>query len=248
MENVNDKYFDGEYKDLWKAFIPDELTVKEVEFIYTYFALEPGKKVLDLMCGYGRHAIALAKRKINVTAVDNLEAYIDEIKKEAKESDLPINALTANVKEYHDQDNYYDLVLCMGNSFNFFEPVDANKVLASIHSQLTKGGNLLINSWSIAEIAIRQFQEKTWNTVNDKKYIIQSQYLFNPTRIEFEHLILSNNGDQEIKVGIDYIYSLSEMERMIRDAGFLLKEVFSIPGKKKFRMGDPRAYFVASKP
>ena len=29
-----------------------------------YFNLQPESKVLDLMCGYGRHAIALAKKGI----------------------------------------------------------------------------------------------------------------------------------------------------------------------------------------
>ena len=49
-----------------------------------YFNLQPGSKVLDLMCGYGRHAIALAKKGIEVTAIDNLEEYINEIKDTAE--------------------------------------------------------------------------------------------------------------------------------------------------------------------
>ena len=56
MSNINNTYFDGYYKEIWKAIIPDELTVKEVDFILPYFNLQPGSKVLDLMCGYGRHA------------------------------------------------------------------------------------------------------------------------------------------------------------------------------------------------
>ncbi|HKB43030.1 MAG TPA: hypothetical protein VKC90_01525, partial [Chitinophagaceae bacterium] len=64
MDNINDTYFDGYYKEIWRAMIPDELTRKEIEFIVPYFNLQPGSKVLDLMCGYGRHAIALAKKDI----------------------------------------------------------------------------------------------------------------------------------------------------------------------------------------
>ncbi len=79
MSNINDTYFDGYYKDIWRSIIPEELTVKEVDFMQQYFNLDTGSKVLDLMCGYGRHAIALAKKGIPVTAVDILDEYIDEI-------------------------------------------------------------------------------------------------------------------------------------------------------------------------
>ena len=50
MPNINDTYFDGYYKEIWRSLIPDELTVKEVDFMWLYFNLQPGNKVLDLMC------------------------------------------------------------------------------------------------------------------------------------------------------------------------------------------------------
>ena len=76
MENVNNTYFDGYYKEIWRSYIPPELTVKETDFMIRHFNLQPGNKVLDIMCGYGRHAIALAEKGISVTAVDNLSEYI----------------------------------------------------------------------------------------------------------------------------------------------------------------------------
>ena len=79
MENINNSYFDGYYKDIWRTLIPSELTVKETDFMLQYFSLQPGNKVLDLMCGYGRHAISLAEKGIEITAVDNLDEYITEI-------------------------------------------------------------------------------------------------------------------------------------------------------------------------
>jgi len=46
---------------------------------------------------------------------------------------------------------------------------------------------------------------------------------------------------------VDYIYSMNEIEAMLNQAGLLLKEVYSIPGRKKFTLGEPRAYLVAVK-
>jgi len=246
MENVNDSYFDGYYKEMWRTIIPEELTIKEVDFILSYFNLQPRSKVLDLMCGYGRHAIALAKKGISVTAVDNLDDYIKEIKQTAENENLPINAIKSGVLEYKTDDKF-DLVLCMGNSLNFFNPDDTSLILSKIFSYLKSNGHLLINTWSLAEIAIKQFKDKQWSQVGDMKYVVGSKYLFHPTRIESEHLIITPDGKTETKTAIDYIFSVAEMESILNKAGLTLKEIYSIPGRKKFTLGEPRAYIVAGK-
>lgn len=246
MENVNDSYFDGYYKDIWRSLIPAELTPKETDFMLQYFNLQPGNKVLDLMCGYGRHALALAKKGIQVTAVDNLGDYIHELRETAKKESLPVKVVKADVIQYQPGD-VFDLVLCMGNSLNFFTPEEAQKLLSSVFSCLKKGGYLLINTWSLAEIAINSFKEKSWSSINGLKFLADSKYLFHPTRIETETIIISKDGTTETKKAIDYIFSVAEMEAMLNMAGFSMKEIYSIPGKKKFTLGEPRAYIVAEK-
>ena len=93
MSNINDTFFDGYYKDIWKAIIPEELTNRESDFLINYFNLKAGNRVLDLMCGYGRHALALGRKGIAITAVDNLAAYISEIDLLAQKENLPIKAI-----------------------------------------------------------------------------------------------------------------------------------------------------------
>lgn len=246
MPNINDTYFDGAYKEIWRTIIPVELTVKEVDFMLPYFNLQPGSKVLDLMCGYGRHALALARKGVAVTAVDNLQDYITEIQQTTTKENLSVKAVKASATDYKG-DDIFDLIICMGNSLQFFNADDTIKLLRNIAAQLKGGGHLLINSWSIAEIAIKNFTGKSWSYVGDLKFLTDSKYLFHPTRIETETIIISPDGSTEEKMGIDYIFSINEMEAMLKAAGLVLKEVYSIPGKKKFTLGEPRAYLVAEK-
>ena len=246
MNNINDSYFDSYYKEIWRTLIPDELTVKEVDFMLSYFNLQPGSKVLDLMCGYGRHAIALAKKGMAVTGVDNLEDYIIEISEIAEKEQLPLKLVKTDILKYKADDDF-DLVICMGNSLNFFAAKDTLQLLDHISSHLTKGGHLLINSWSIAEIAIKNFKEKSWSIVGEVKFLNDSKYLFHPTRVETESILIMPDGKTEIKTAIDYIFSINEIEDMLNKAGLVLKEIFSIPGRKKFTLGEPRAYILAEK-
>ncbi len=211
-----------------------------------HFNLQPGSQVLDLMCGYGRHALALGRKGIQVLAVDNLPAYIDEVKTSAVAERLPVTAICTDVLYFH-SGREFDLALCMGNSLNFFNATDTASILRNIALQLRPGGHLLINSWSIAEIAFQKPISNSWSEIGDQIFLSNAQLHFHPTRIEVETIMIDPAGNREVKPGVDYIYSLNEMEAMLAGAGLKLKAVYSIPGRKKFSLGEPRAYLVAQK-
>jgi cyclopropane fatty-acyl-phospholipid synthase-like methyltransferase len=246
MGNINDSYFDGYYKDIWRKIIPEQLTVKEVDFMVSYFDLKPGSKVLDLMCGYGRHAIALAKKGIEVTAVDNLHDYIDEIEYVVQKENLSIQAVKADVIQFHSQKTF-DLVICMGNSFNFFNPKEVEILLSNVYSYLVPGGYFLINTWSLSEIVSNNFTDRAEAEIEGMRFTNHSKHLQSPNRVETESVILTADGATEIKIAIDYIYSIPEMETMFRMANLKLCETYSIPGKKLFTIGEPRAYIITRK-
>ena len=243
MENVNNSYFNGYYKDIWKTIIPPELTVRESDFIQSYFKLQPGNRVLDLMCGYGRHALALGRKGISVTAIDNLSEYIEDVKITAAGENLPVDAFQTDVVNY-EAEGLFDLTLCMGNSLCFFKEHDVLSILKMISRHLAPRGYFFLNTWMLAEIAFNNFRERSWINVGDLKYITESKYLLQPSRIETEHLIIAPDGLTETKIAIDYIYSISETEKLLAEAGIVMEDVFSIPGKKKFTLGDPRAYII----
>jgi cyclopropane fatty-acyl-phospholipid synthase-like methyltransferase len=91
--NINDNFFKGRYKEVWRKLIPPGLSEAECSFIEEVAGLQPSDNVLDLMCGYGRHALELARRGYQITAVDNLIEYIDEISSVAAAANLPVEAL-----------------------------------------------------------------------------------------------------------------------------------------------------------
>jgi SAM-dependent methyltransferase len=52
-------------------------TEQEVEFLVAELGLTPGDRVLDVGCGPGRHAHALARRGISVVGVDISQHFVD---------------------------------------------------------------------------------------------------------------------------------------------------------------------------
>ncbi|RYF54244.1 MAG: SAM-dependent methyltransferase, partial [Cytophagaceae bacterium] len=54
-------FFTGLPQEAWKAAQTDEQTQLELERIVESLEFGPDDRVLDVFCGYGRHALPLAK-------------------------------------------------------------------------------------------------------------------------------------------------------------------------------------------
>ena len=124
---------------------------------------------------------------------------------------------------------------------------DTDKLFSMIAAHTMQGKMFIANTWTIAEIVFKNFTAKSWSEMNGLRWLSDSRVFFNPTRIEIETTIIPAKGPEEKKKAIDYVYSLNEMETMLNKFRFEIKEIWSIPGKKKFTLGEPRAYIVAEK-
>lgn len=246
QENINDNFFCGLYKEIWRKLIPPGLSEAEVDFIEEAGGLEPGNRVLDFMCGYGRHTLELARRGYHVTAIDNSPEYVDEINTISSEDHLPVNTSCSSAVQMK-LEGSFDMAICMGNSFAFFREEEATAILRNLSGHLRSGGKLLINTWMIAEIAIRHFKEKDWFYLDEFTYLTDNTFLFHPTRIETDHILIQKNGAMQTIKGVDYIFTLSELNSLFERTGFRLVDTYTTPRKKKFRLGDTKAYIVAEK-
>jgi len=244
VSNINDVFFNGFYKDVWRKLIPVGISEAECAFIEKEASLQPGDKVLDLMCGYGRHTLPLAKRGYQLTSIDNSNEYIEEINKAAE--GLSITTQAASLMEMQ-LEEAYDLAICMGNSFCFFSKEEAGTILQKVHQHLKASGYFIINTWMLGEIIIRHFKEKEWFYLDEYKYLIDNRYLFNPTRVEADHIIIRSDGATEVLKSVDYIFTVAEMRTLFEESGFQLKEIYSIPKRKKFELGDTQAYIIAER-
>ncbi len=139
-------------------------TAQEVAFLTEVLALEPGMTVLDVGCGPGRHAVALAKAGIAVIAVDISERFLEV------GEDVAVREGVSDLIEWHRIDarrmaqdvrvagRAVDaaISLCQG-AFGLGGPPDGADpqnlvpdagVLAGIRSALRPGGRLAVSAFS----------------------------------------------------------------------------------------------------
>jgi SAM-dependent methyltransferase len=78
--NAPDHWFEPVADHLGGAYLRYSFTkgtAQEVGFLVDELALEPGMRVLDVGCGPGRHAHALAERGLEVVGVDISQRFVD---------------------------------------------------------------------------------------------------------------------------------------------------------------------------
>jgi len=76
-------FFEGVVVDFWMAAMDDGRTRDEADFVARALELPAGARVIDVPCGAGRIALALAAQGLPVTAVDISRAFLDRGSRES---------------------------------------------------------------------------------------------------------------------------------------------------------------------
>lgn len=149
------------------------------------FACETSEPVLDMGCGTGQLAVAMAKMGCQVVAVDLSEAMLD-IAKQRKGAEHVVWQ-QAKAAEF-DSDKHFSRVTMTGNVFQVFL-TDAKRAasLRNIRNHMQSGALLAFDTRNPA-IDWRQRWETTAFTISDDPYCDMSRHVLSatPDQITFE--------------------------------------------------------------
>jgi ubiquinone/menaquinone biosynthesis C-methylase UbiE len=120
-------------------------TDQEVGFLVEALGLEPGMLVLDVGCGPGRHAHALARRGITVHGIDISQPFVD-LAAAAGVPDTSFERMDARALTF---DAEFDaaISLCQG-AFGLIGGDDDGQVLAGMARSVRPGGLVCVSAFS----------------------------------------------------------------------------------------------------
>src|SRR5499426_1351616 len=79
------RFFDGDYVAELSEQKPPRQTRREVDFLLRSLRLPRGARILDVACGYGRHAAELSRRGFHVVGLDLSRPMLDEARRRFRE-------------------------------------------------------------------------------------------------------------------------------------------------------------------
>ncbi len=111
------KQWDAQRYDAWyETLLGKTAHGKEQELVFSFAALglRPGQRALDAGCGTGIYAIALAKRGLNVVAIDSSPEMLGRAASKAARERVNVEFVEASVARLPFRDNEFDLVVSIG--------------------------------------------------------------------------------------------------------------------------------------
>ena len=117
------KFFNEDYPKIYCERLSQDATERETAFVVDALGLRDGDRVLDLACGHGRHAVALAQRGMVVTGQDLNEDYLRMAREDAARAGVEIETVHGDMREIPFTDEF-DAVINMFTAFGYFDSED----------------------------------------------------------------------------------------------------------------------------
>lgn len=244
-------FFYGLPQDAWKAAQTDEQTQLDLELLVDTLEFGPGDRILDVFCGYGRHALPLARMGARLTGVDISAEYVTELQTAADAQKLFLRAVEADFLTLPMADlggsAHFDAAYCLGNSFSFFPRPDMLAFLTRVADLLKPGGRFLAHSEMIAESVLPDYQIRNWQPVGDDiLFLVENEYDALHSRID-ARLTYIRRGDVQTRTAQHYIYTLAELGRLFAEAGLLVLAGYGSVDGDPYALGDEAVWLLAER-
>lgn len=247
------------FKTRPSARISGEQTAKDMAFIVKSLNLKKGAKILDLGCGHGRHAIALTELGYNVTGLDYSHDFIELARKEAKAKGVPAQFVQQDMRKMT-YEAEFDVVINFFSSFGYFANDEDNQlILRKVAKALKPGGIFLIDLNSLGRtlrryIANGRYDEKrqVFTVSRDRLFPNghkgQLQLDFDPKTMKSSWIYHWNdNGKAQQDGGEIRVYSLTEITRLLKEAGLEIERAWGSYEMENFTSISPRMILRARK-
>lgn len=228
--------------EFWRRAVPPEVTVEEIDFVEERLGLAPGSLVLDVPCGSGRHSLELARRGHRVTGVDLSAEAIAHARRAA--AGLDVELVHADMRDIP-RDNGFDAVVCLGNSFGYFELDGLREFAAALGGAVRPGGGLVVDLASAAESILPGYrvEPRTMRT-GDITVLATSEYDVAGSRT-FSHYRFTR-GEEELDVtAIHHVHTVAQIVDLLSTTGFTDIELFGGPSGEPYGIGSGRLLLTA---
>jgi SAM-dependent methyltransferase len=138
--------YSSHWIDLFLQNITPAQTQREVDFLRQQLSRDRFTRVLDICCGPGRHAGALAAAGYQVVGIDGNAHLIAQ----ASAAHPAARFIAMDMRELAQMNQVFDAAICMWQSFGYFDATTNDRILSDIASLLSPGGRLILDIYNRA--------------------------------------------------------------------------------------------------
>jgi SAM-dependent methyltransferase len=242
-----DGFFEGDWLNEVALRIPEERTAREVEFLIEKLGLDEGARVLDLACGHGRMALALAGRGCKVTGLDLSPRSLRIARQAAERAGLEIEWVEADMREIP-AGAEFDAVVSIFTAFGYFQEEDENqRVLEGVAAALLPGGAFLIDSLNLLGLSGR-YRDRWWEERDGVLQLEEHEFDFLNGRNRARWTFLRPDGTRSELVHSLRTYAPHELASMLERAGLVVEGAWGGWDSSELSFDSRRLILLARKP
>jgi SAM-dependent methyltransferase len=178
-----------------------------------------GADVLDCPCGYGRHALPLARAGYRVVGVDSSEAMLAEAERRAGGA-AGLRVVRADYRQLPLPDESFDAALNLFTSLGYWGEKGDRLALAELRRVLRPGGALVVDTANRDRI-VSGFRARDWDQFPGGEAILEERR-FDPVEgvVEARHTLVEPDGRRQVYGYRLRVYTATELASLLRGAGF----------------------------
>lgn len=236
--------FGEDYLRLYGPDLTPERNAHEAGTIARLLALEPGAMVLDLGCGHGRIANALARRGMRVSGLDANAFFLDRARADAAAAGVEVAYVRGDMRALPWQDRF-DAALLWYTTFGYFDEAGNERVLRQAAGALRPGGRLLVEQVNRLALLRQGLPASFVSEHGDDLMIDRVTYDGLSDRSHTERITVLDGRVRRAVFSVR-LYGPVELTRLLRSAGFKTVEVYGRDGEP-FTLHGRRLIVVATR-
>ncbi|HZT08047.1 MAG TPA: class I SAM-dependent methyltransferase [Chloroflexota bacterium] len=240
----------GIYGPDYLAIVADEAGrgAGEADRAYRLLGLMGGERVLDVACGYGRHATSLAARGVHVVGLDLNAYFLGLAVQRAADTGASAAFVRADMRLLPFA-QAFDAAVCLGGSFGQFATEDEDlALLRETAGALKPGGKFLLDVANRDGILSR-FVGKDWDRQEDGTVVLhERRWDALSGRLQGRDIVVGPDGRSREYQHSMRLYGAPEIQSLLARAGFEVLALYGSLAGTAVGWDSPRVNVVARRP
>jgi SAM-dependent methyltransferase len=233
-------FFDADYLRLWEGTEHPQKTELEVSGLWELLELEPGQRVLDAPCGYGRVSLGLARRGAAVVGVDFSQSLLAEA--ERRRGTMPAAQLRYVRHDLRGPlvESSFDVALNIYSSLGYGSEADDVAVLATLRAAVRPGGHVFVETMhrDRAVVFLAQTERRCERLADGTLILEEPRFEAVTGRVESIWSWQGPNGSGTKHSSLR-VYAATELAGLLARAGLRLLSVHAGCTREPFRSAGP---------
>lgn len=222
IDNCSGNYSQTWY-DVFVDSIPLEQTEAEASFIARHLPQPRYTRIADLCCGTGRHVRALSEKGYQMVGIDHDSTAIEWARQQAGRN---VTYYERDMRDITALSEDFDAILCLWQSFGWFDADTNRDIIDQIHSILPPNGRFVLDIYHReffeTHAGVLQFERNgvtgtDKKTIEDGRLTVSLTYDGTDTVDSFEWQLYTPDEIRDIasRAGFEYIVSSTDFDERL---------------------------------